>query len=70
MNTIFRGLTIIGRGTDPDMVNEVTISLKKSILATIYRDPPEGGWSAAEAQHIAEMRATVEAYEAEHGEVR
>lgn len=61
---------IIGRGSDANINNSDTISLDKSVLRGLDLNRPAGGYPPAQERAIAEMRARVAAYEAEHGEVR
>lgn len=61
---------IIGRGTDPNLNNHVTISLDKSVLRDLDRNRPVGGYPAAQENAIVKMRKRVEEYEAVHGEVK
>ena len=60
---------IIGKGTNPAVNNHATIGLDKSVLAALDRNRPEGGYPITQEKAIEVMRARVETYEAEFGEV-
>ena len=60
---------VIGKGTDPNLNNDVTIAFDKSILDNLEANRPVGGYPPAQETAIQEMRDRINSYESEHGTV-
>lgn len=60
---------VIGKGTDPNLNNDVTIAFDKSILANLEANRPTGGYPPEQETAIQEMRDRIDSYESEHGNV-
>jgi hypothetical protein len=62
-------MLIIGKGTDPNLHNDVTIAFDKEILADLDKHRPPGGYPVDQEKAIKETRDRVAAYEAVNGVV-
>ena len=60
---------VIGKGTDPNLNNDVTIAFDKSILINLEANRPAGGYPPEQETAIQEMRDRINSYESEHGVV-
>lgn len=62
-------MLIIGKGTDPNTNNDVTIAFDKMMIESLEKGRPKAGYPAAQETAIQEMKDRIAAYEASNGAV-
>lgn len=60
---------VIGKGTDPALMNEDTVAFDKGVLESLEKNEPAGGYPPEQAKAIQELRDRIDSYESQNGVV-